>query len=255
MFKTLFNTSCMAFLLCGLCFSSVGLAAPSITETQANCTQKGNAISCAKTAVHYEKQGKIAQAKLFYGKACNAFLGSIGSACYLWGRLLKDPQKAQAAFIKACMLKDSDGCSAAGDSLIRQKRIQQAIVYYKKGCKGNDGRGCHRVARWLLRSQPKDRSAYTYLKRSCTLKYAAGCGYLGWIYEVKLKKPKEAQKLYTYGCHTAKGSVECARLGLFLYKAGQADKALRSLRRACRMGYNRGCKLSRKLNIKLRGRR
>lgn len=221
-------------------------AVPLSQLTQA-CIKEGRTVSCAKAGVRYEKQGKKQQAARFYKAACTAFIGPIGSACYLWGRLLSDKKQAHKAFLKACTLNDPDGCTAAGEGLAKQRKHQQAIKFYRKGCKGNDGRGCHRVARHLFRKN-QNASAAQYLRRSCALGYSAGCGYLGWYYEVKQKNPKKAKKAYAYGCQKWKGAVECARLGLVLFKLKKPKEALRFLRRSCRLGYRRGCQLSRKLN-------
>lgn len=246
----------LTFFLLTLALLGLGdtaFAAQSIHKLEQDCIKQDRPVSCAKAGVHYEKAGNKTKAIKYYKKACHVFIQPIGTACYLYGMLIGNKAKAKAAFEKACRLKDADGCTAAGEASAKAGQIANALSYFKRGCESNDGRGCHRMARWLFKRQ-KATQAMNYLRRSCALGYPPGCGYLGWNYQNKYKNIAKAQKAYKVGCKL-KGSVECARLGLLLYKLKKPRKALRYLRRSCRFGYSRGCKLARKLNLQQKGRR
>lgn len=245
----------MRFWVVGLCSllwcegGSAQTKKPDLGLLQMQCDEAGMALQCAQAGVLLEQKKQIKQAAIYYKKACFAQIKPQGTSCYLLALLLSDPKEAWSLYQRACSLKEPDGCTSAGeyankssDPTLRQK----AAALYQQGCQLGDGRGCHRMAR-LLFAQKREEPAIPLLKRACTLKYAPGCGYLGWHYETKSKDAVRAEKLFRIGCALRGGSIECARLGLLLMRKGQPREALRFLRRSCRQGFRQGCLRARQL--------
>ncbi len=204
-----------------------------------NCLQNESAQSCAWLGAMLEKQGKRNKARPFYKRACHALIQPLGPACYLWGLLEPDAAKRQAAFARACKLKDADGCTAIGELWMRKRQLEKALRYYKKACENKDGRGCHRYAGVLFAKKQLARSM-ELLRRSCRLGYPPGCGSLGWLYQSKTKQPKQALRAYSVGCKL-RGAAACARLGLLLRKRKKAKRAKKAFLLACKYGYKKAC--------------
>jgi len=252
------------------CFGGVGLGALAAKKTAKKqkklpavvkfyyeqCIEADNVVSCAKAGVHFEKRGMFKKAIVCYKKACYHEKRPQGAACYLMGLMTrKTPKVSLKSFKRACKLKDGDGCTTVGEWLLRQDRkklkkirketAKKAQAYHYKGCTLKDGRGCHRLARHYIAIK-KNKLGRQYLLRSCQFGYPAGCGYLGWIFEVKKKKPNVAKKLYLAGCKMG-ARVECARLGLLFVKLKKIKEAKRYLQLSCKKGFALACRKLAKL--------
>lgn len=222
---------------------------PDIGLLRMQCDEAGMALQCAQAGVLLEQQKQIKLAASYHKKACFAQISPQGTSCYLLALLLSDPKEAWMLYQRACTLKEADGCTSAGEFANKSKDPairQKAAGLYETGCKLGDGRGCHRMARWLF-AQKRDKDAIPLLKRACVLKYAPGCGYLGWYYETTSKEQARAEKVFRIGCALQGGSIECARLGLLLMRKGEPQEALRFLRRSCRQGFRPACMRARQL--------
>ena len=91
------------------------------------------------------KDGRL----LKYKKACD---NGDGSACYELGILYdhgkvieKNNEKANQFYLRACELKDDDGCAAMALFYEMNHNMKKAIYYYDKVCE-NSGKMCEYIA-------------------------------------------------------------------------------------------------------------
>ncbi len=126
----------------------------------------------------------------------------------------------------------------------------------KAQCDKGDGRSCYNAAANRLDStlnkdakyDDRKKDAFTFLDKSCTASYAAGCGQLANAYDngygVKADDAK-AESLFNKACNMGDG-LSCYRLG-YNFKNGangfKKDEArgFDLLSRACQLGNNNSC--------------
>ena len=154
-----------------------------------------------------------------------------------------------------CSKENAQICTKLGNKYIsgrEARNFKEALKYYKRGCEGNDNRGCSNVAYMYENGfgvKKNYKKARNLRKKRCKNGDFSECSKLGNIYKngdgVK-KSYDKALQFYKQGCDGG-NSDGCTSLGL-MYKNGfgvkkNYKKALKLYNKACDMGNDFACNL------------
>jgi hypothetical protein len=176
-------TTLIIFSILILIFSNKSIASDSsfIIELKMSC-QKDHFESCGQLGVHYrDKENDLNQAIPFYKKACQG--GRSGSCVHLssiFSDKIPDPAKRLKYAKLACDLNEPIGCLLAGLSISVDKfQEEEASSLFLKACELKNGEGCFYFGENLEADANYDATilqrANDFFKKGCDLKNEPSC--------------------------------------------------------------------------------
>ena len=174
-------------------------------------------------------------------------------------RRLKHYTEAASLYERGCNLKDGRSCSTLGYLYASGKGVakepSRAIGLFRKGCGLKDPSGCFNLALMLRRTTDRGEEDYSRsvdpFKKSCELGMARGCFNLGVIYSTGkgVKRDHGLAKGFFHKACKGGDREGCFNAGLMYLEGKDFDvkTAMGLLKRACSMGYSKGCDAYRKL--------
>lgn len=153
-------------------------------------------------------------------EACNA-LGQAYENGIGVEPLAKDPQKAMTLYAKACEARYAQGCVSAGALSAAQKRredMDQAAVFYERGCRLDARKGCFELAELHANKTwpgATDAQAAVFYGKTCAIDPTRGCFEAGALMEEGRVAAREGEieSLYNLACEHGH-TMACARRAL-----------------------------------------
>lgn len=203
-----------------------------------------------KTAMKDYNHGQIAKAVLGFDALC---LQNDAKPCFMLGIIYEKqkPAKAMKYYNKACKFGLSSGCINLALMLEKEKSYESEL-FFAKACRLKDSRACLHLGQKYL----KDGDgvlAVRFLKAACSFGNAKACFELAHMLELgEIIAQDKASSLsfYKKACEL-KDAKACFIVAAAFFKAGDQDKALRKLKRACDLRYHRACASYRELKAKI----
>ncbi|MEM6788099.1 MAG: tetratricopeptide repeat protein [Myxococcota bacterium] len=239
----------------------------------------GDAASCSTLGMLYELGLSVepdpARAVRLYARACEAGndggCANLGLAHARGVGVPRDVEAAGAFFARACAADHPVACTELGIARVRglgvARDVEAGVTMLEQTCERGHAEACHRLARLYDDREvgPDPLATIFFFEKGCLGGVEAACDRLDTIYDERLphggvaaaSAPKPDDDLTSGGDPAAvaraeaacrRGRLEECTVAGLAYRAGRGvapdlHRATELLRRACRGGHARACRI------------
>lgn len=134
--------------------------------------KKDDYYACLLIGTHYTETNQLEKSKPYFVKSCgaNLYKGCLGA-----GIVSKSQNDKIKFFEKACLGKESFGCSNLGDIYFNKKVFDLSVASYDKGCLLNNVESCERKCTALAKLETSGYDIISCLSTACNQGGSQSC--------------------------------------------------------------------------------